>query len=52
MEMNGDILLPTCLSPNLWSLRMHPFPPLSKKKSLPRLPAPPQTQSGCPGADH
>lgn len=35
------IFLPlTCPSPNLWSLKMHPFLPLSKKKSLPRLPRP------------
>lgn len=52
MEMNNDIFTPTCPSPNLLVLRTRPFPPLSKKKSLPRLPAPPQTQSGCPGADH
>ena len=40
MEMNNDILPPTCPSPNLLVLRMHPFPPLSKMKSLPRLPRP------------
>lgn len=40
MEMNNDILPLTCPSPNLWSLKMHPFLPLSKKKSLPRLPRP------------
>lgn len=33
-------LPPICRFPNLLVLRMHPFLPLSKKKSLPRLPRP------------
>lgn len=40
MEMNSDIFTPDLPIPELVGLRMHPFPPLSKKKSLPRLPRP------------
>ena len=53
MEMNNDIFTPpTCPSLSLLVLRMPPSLLLSKKKSPPRLPASPQTQSGCPDTDH
>ena len=38
MEMNNDIFTPDLPIPE--PVEMHPFLPLSKKKSLPRLPRP------------